>query len=228
MVGKITSTSPIRAADTHTCCGAKGRGLSLANAQAVKAGVALQPQDREHVGEAHHAGPRSAERGFPAEARAPLHHAGNREPGIVLASAEAVGRSAPPDAAAGEPGQSFVQSAEAPGQVEGHQADDDHSRHEQNALQAGHMGDGPQAPRGDVGEQHQRQSPHRHVAGDRAAGDDADEEARCPELQGEEGDREDQRNREDEEADGVAAEVVGQHLSGAQVAEAPAEHPIAA
>ena len=56
---------------------------------------------------------------------------------------------------------------------------------------------------------------------------DADEEARRPELQGEERDGEDQRDREHEEADGVAAEVVGQHLSRAQVAEAPAEHPLA-
>ena len=218
--------SPITAAEAQTCCGAKARGPSLAKAHSEKGRRRLEAQDGEHVGEAHDAGPQPADRSLAATSGGPLDHARNGDIGGVVAAAEAARGAPPGDTGSRELRQPFVQGPETAGQIERDEPDDDHAGRQQDALQAVGVGDGRKPPARHVDQEDERQSPHGHVAGDRAVGDHADQEARCAELQGEEGNGEDHRDDEDEEADGIAAEVVGQHLARRQVAEAPAQHPL--
>ena len=111
--------------------------------------------------------------------------------------------------------------------VQGDDAGEDDADGHQHALQGVDVGDGPQAAGHQVGEHDQGQQPHAEVLVDEAVGQHLEQVAGGAELDADVGNREQQRDQDGEEADGVAAEVVAQHLAGGDVAEALAQHPLA-
>ncbi len=123
-------------------------------------------------------------------------------------------------------GEGRIQAFPAADRVVGDEADDHDAEGQQDALQRVHVGHGPQAARGDVDQHDQRQQPHAEVLAHQVVGQHVEQEARGAELHAQVRDREQQRHDHREDADGVAPEVVREHLARRDVAEALADHPL--
>ena len=193
----------------------------------------LNAHKREHVGQAHDAGPQAAHRRLLAEARRELDHPGNREVGVVVAASVPLGGPPLADVRGGQLGQTLLQGIPSAGVAERDRAVDDDARGQQDALQGVHVGNRPQATRRHVNEHDDRQDPHADVLGEHAVGegirhrDDVEEVPGRAQLHAEIGDRVQQRHDHRQDADEVTLEVGAQHLARRHEPEAFAQHPLA-
>ena len=178
----------------------------------------LNAHQREHVSQYHHAGPGAA-----LSLGSGAHPLDDPWDGDVMAVP--VGRAFGIDRC--EVGDPLLQRAPAADVAEGDDADGQDPARQQDALHRVYVRHRAQAAGRYVDDDHRREQPHTGFDRHQTVGDDVEQKPRGSQLNAEIRDREKERDDDRQHAHDIGHVVVRKHLTGGDVAETLAQHPLA-